>query len=130
MVRLGGRAGRAYGRGALHGGRHREDGDSEEGRFCANAILCVIGWALVFTGLWYLTSESTRVPKVQKYNDAVREWNVTHRAEFETASVEVAFAQCADCAPHLTLELTSSEAQAQFGRDERERQGPNPDVST
>lgn len=124
---MSGRNGR-YGRNVQFG-RHRNMDDSEEGRFCANAILCLVGWVLVFMGLWYLRTESTRAPKVDKYNDAVRQWNSTHRAEFETASFRVSFARCAACPPHLTLELTPSQAQAEFGREERARQGPNPDIS-
>ena len=58
------------------------------------------------------------------------QWNITHRHEFETAAFKVLFAQCETCAPHLTLELNPTEAQAQFGRDEIIRQGPNPDVSS
>jgi hypothetical protein len=123
MARLSGRLNR-YGR-----SRPVRTDDSEEGRFCANAILCFIGWILIIMGLWYLQTESERAPKVHKYNDAVREWNITHRAEFETASFRVAFAQCAACTPHLTLDLEPSEAQAQFGVEERGRQGPNPDIS-
>ena len=84
---------------------------------------------MVIMGVWYLQMESERAPKVYEYNDAVIKWNITHRAEFETASFRVAFAQCAACPPHLTLDLVPSEAQSQFGVEERARQGPNPDVS-
>ena len=97
--------------------------------FCANAILCFIGWILIIMGLWYLQTVSERAPKVHNYNDAVRQWNISHRAEFETASFRVAFAQCAACTPHLMLDLTPSEVQAEFASDERARQSPNPDVS-
>jgi hypothetical protein len=126
MARL---SGRYSGRTVRFGNRRAPAGDAEEGRFCANAILCFIGWIPVVMGVWYLQAESTRAPKVHTYNDAVREWNVTHRAEFEAANFRIEFAQCATCAPHLTLDLASSEAQAEFGREERGRQGPNPDVS-
>ena len=132
MARLGGRHG-SYGRStrnARFSDKYAGADDSEEGRFCANAIICAVGWGLVITGIWYLQAESTRAPKVARYNDAVRLWNVTHRAEFESAAFKVAFAQCAACEPHLTLELEPTEAQAAFGHEERDRQGPNPDVST
>ena len=30
--------------------------DAEEGRFCANGIICCVGWGLVLSGIWFAPS--------------------------------------------------------------------------
>jgi hypothetical protein len=125
-----------YGRYHRGGGRRsskREDaefggGDSEEGRFLANAILCVVGIGLVLSGLYFLSQTSEREPRVNRFNAAVAKWNSTYREEFRRSSFRVMFTECAACDPSVTLVLEPSAQMESFSRAERAR--ANRDVSS
>ena len=54
-------------------------GGDEEGRFCANLVICLVGLALVVYGVAYLSATSVRAPRVERYNRVVQEWNLTVR---------------------------------------------------
>ena len=54
-------------------------GGDEEGRFCANLVICLVGLALVVYGVAYLSATSVRAPRVERYNRVVQERNLTGR---------------------------------------------------
>ena len=85
----------------------------------ANAILCVVGWGLVLSGLWFLGQTSEREPKVKLFNKAVGAWNQTVRQQFAAATFSVVFAECATCDAILTVPLDPAEGTESFSKDER-----------
>ena len=85
----------------------------------ANGILCLVGWGLVLSGLWFLTQTSERAPKIERFNKAVGAWNQTVRSRFAASTFSVVFAECATCDAVATVALTPNEGAESFSGDER-----------
>ena len=88
--------------------RHQVAGgeqDNEEGRFAANAILCLVGIGLIVTGVGLLGSTSERGQQVNAFNQAADHWEASVRQRFEAVTFKLLFVQCPTCDPVVTVEF-------------------------